>query len=66
LIWIGANWRVIEGFGAGSPPDIVARLFGQWLSERLGQPFIIDTRLGAAGNIATEAVASGTHYAARA
>jgi len=57
---------VIEGFGAGSPPDIVARLFGQWLSERLGQPFIIDTRLGAAGNIATEAVVSGTHYAARA
>jgi tripartite-type tricarboxylate transporter receptor subunit TctC len=48
--------RVIEGFGAGSPPDIVARLFGQWLSERLGPPFIIDTRLGAAGNIATEAV----------
>jgi tripartite-type tricarboxylate transporter receptor subunit TctC len=48
--------RLIEGFGAGSPPDIVARLFGQWLSERLGQPFVIDSRLGAAGNIATEAV----------
>jgi tripartite-type tricarboxylate transporter receptor subunit TctC len=48
--------RLIEGFGAGSPPDIVARLFGQWLSEHLGQPCIIDSRLGAAGNIATEAV----------
>jgi len=36
--------------------DIVARPMGQWLSERLGQPFIIENRAGAAGNIATEAV----------
>jgi tripartite-type tricarboxylate transporter receptor subunit TctC len=48
--------RVIEGFGAGGSPDIVARLIGQWLSERLGQPFVIENRTGASGNIATGAV----------
>jgi tripartite-type tricarboxylate transporter receptor subunit TctC len=48
--------RLLEGFGPGSTPDIVARLIGQWLSERLGQPFIIENRTGASGNIATEAV----------
>jgi tripartite-type tricarboxylate transporter receptor subunit TctC len=48
--------RMIVGFGAGSAPDILARLIGQWLSERLGQPFIIDNRPGAGGNIGAEAV----------
>ena len=48
--------RVIEGFGAGGAPDILARLLGQWLSERLGQQFVIENRTGAATNIATEAV----------
>jgi tripartite-type tricarboxylate transporter receptor subunit TctC len=48
--------RIVEGFGAGSSPDIVARLMGQWLSERFGQPFIIENRTGAGGNIAVEAV----------
>jgi tripartite-type tricarboxylate transporter receptor subunit TctC len=48
--------RIIVGFAAGGGSDIVARLMGQWLSERLGQPFIIENRPGAAGNIATEAV----------
>jgi len=48
--------RIIVGFAAGGAPDILARLFGQWLSERLGQPFIIENRTGAGGNIATEAV----------
>jgi len=48
--------RLIEGFGAGSAPDIVARLIGQSLSERLGQSFVIENRSGAASNIATEAV----------
>jgi tripartite-type tricarboxylate transporter receptor subunit TctC len=48
--------RLIEGFGAGSAPDIVARLIGQSLSEQLGQSFVIENRSGAASNIATEAV----------
>jgi tripartite-type tricarboxylate transporter receptor subunit TctC len=48
--------RLIEGFGAGSAPDILARLIGQSLSEQLRQSFVIENRSGAASNIATEAV----------
>ena len=48
--------RVIVPFAAGGQADILARLIGQWLSERLGQPFDIENRPGAAGNIGTEAV----------
>jgi tripartite-type tricarboxylate transporter receptor subunit TctC len=48
--------RMIVEFAAGGASDIAARLMGQWLSERLGQPFIVENRPGAAGNIATEAV----------
>jgi tripartite-type tricarboxylate transporter receptor subunit TctC len=48
--------RLIEGFGAGAAPDIVARLIGQSLSEQLGQPFVVENRSGASGNIATEVV----------
>ena len=48
--------RIIVGFPAGGGADIVARLIGQWLSERLGQQFIIENRPGAGTNIATEAV----------
>jgi tripartite-type tricarboxylate transporter receptor subunit TctC len=48
--------RIIVGFAAGGAPDILARLFGQWLSDRLGQPFVIENRTGAGGNIATDAV----------
>jgi tripartite-type tricarboxylate transporter receptor subunit TctC len=48
--------RIIVGFAAGGGNDIVARLIGQWLSERLGQPFIVENRPGAASNIATQAV----------
>ena len=48
--------RIIVGFPAGGATDIVARLIGQWLSERLGQPFVIENRPGAGGNIGTEAV----------
>jgi tripartite-type tricarboxylate transporter receptor subunit TctC len=49
--------RVIVGQAAGSSSDITARLIGQWLSERLGQQFIIEARPGATGNIATDFVA---------
>ena len=48
--------RIIVGYPAGGVSDIVARLLGQWLSERLGQQFIIENRAGGATNIATEAV----------
>src|SRR5258708_18215728 len=48
--------RIIVGLAPGGTTDILARLMGQWLSERLGQPFIVENRPGAAGNVATEAV----------
>src|SRR6516165_4592805 len=48
--------RLIVGFAAGGGTDIFARLMGQWLSERLGRPFVIENRPGAGSNIATEAV----------
>src|SRR5215510_1080377 len=48
--------RIVVALPAGSSPDIGARLIGQWLSERLGQQFIVDNRPGANSNIATEAV----------
>src|SRR5436190_22885582 len=46
----------IVGFTPAGGNDIVARLMGHWLSERLGQPFVLDNRPGAGTNIATEAV----------
>ncbi len=48
--------HMVIGFPPGGATDIAARLIGQWLSDRLGQPFIIDSRPGAATNIATEDV----------
>lgn len=48
--------RLVVQVPAGGAPDIIARVIGQWLSERLGQPVVIDNRPGASGNIATEAV----------
>jgi tripartite-type tricarboxylate transporter receptor subunit TctC len=48
--------RFVVGYAPGGGNDIVARLIGQWLSERLGQTFVIENRPGAATNIATEAV----------
>jgi tripartite-type tricarboxylate transporter receptor subunit TctC len=48
--------RLIVPFASGGASDILARLIGQWLSERLGQPFIVEMRPGAGGNVGTEAV----------
>ena len=48
--------RIIVGAAPGGPPDIGAGRFGQWLSDRLGQPFIVENRPGAGTNIGTEAV----------
>jgi tripartite-type tricarboxylate transporter receptor subunit TctC len=52
--------HIIVGFPAGGNFDVVARLMGQWLSERLSQTFVIENRPGAAGNTATEAVVRAT------
>jgi tripartite-type tricarboxylate transporter receptor subunit TctC len=61
LAWAATEYparpvRLVVGFAAGGGNDIIARLIGQWLSERLGQPFVIENRPGAGTNIATEAV----------
>ena len=52
--------RIIVGFAAGSTTDTLARLIGQWLSQRLGQQFIIENRPGAGGNVGAEAVVRST------
>jgi tripartite-type tricarboxylate transporter receptor subunit TctC len=52
--------RLLVGFTAGSTTDTLGRLIGQWLSETLGQPFIIDNRPGAGGNIALEALVNAS------
>src|SRR5712671_3222699 len=52
--------RLIVATGAGGSPDIVARLVGQWLSEKLGQPFVVDNRSGASTNIGTEIALKAT------
>jgi tripartite-type tricarboxylate transporter receptor subunit TctC len=55
--WPARPVRFLVGFGPGGAPDILARLIGQWLSDRLGQQFIIENRPGAGSNIAADAVA---------
>ena len=56
-VWPSRPVRIVVGFPAGGATDIQARRMGQWLSDRLGQQFIVENRGGASGNIATEAVA---------
>jgi tripartite-type tricarboxylate transporter receptor subunit TctC len=48
--------RLVEGFGGGGTPDLISRLMAQWLTGRLGQPFVVENKTGASGNIATETV----------
>ena len=57
--------RIIVGSAPGSSPDVLARLMAQWLSERLGQQFVIENRPGAAGNIGTEAAVARRQTAIR-
>src|SRR5262245_16119613 len=52
--------HIIVGFPPGGAADIVARVMAQWLSERLGQPFVIENRPGAGTNVATETVLKAT------
>ena len=52
--------RIIVPFAPAGPNDIIARVLGQWLSERFGQPFVIENRPGAATNVGTEAVVNAT------
>jgi tripartite-type tricarboxylate transporter receptor subunit TctC len=48
--------RIVEGFGGGGTPDLISRLMAAWLAQRLHQPFVVENKTGAAGNIATETV----------
>ena len=57
--------HLIVPFGPAGATDITARFIGQWLSERLGQQFIVENRPGAGGNIGTEAVVRGSQTAIR-
>lgn len=58
--WPSKPIRIVVGFAAGTPPDIFARLYGDYASKKLGQPVIIDNKPGAAGNLATDTVAKAT------
>src|ERR1700744_6610373 len=55
--WPSKPVRIVVPFGAGSTPDVVARLIADHLQQKLGQPFVIDNKPGASGNIGTDAVA---------
>jgi tripartite-type tricarboxylate transporter receptor subunit TctC len=55
--WPNRPIKIVVGFAAGTPPDIFARLYGEYASKKLGVPVVIDNKPGAAGNLATDAVA---------
>ena len=60
-----ADWptrpvRVVVGFAPGTPPDVFARMYGEYASKRLGTPFVVENRSGSAGNLGTDAVAHAT------
>src|SRR4051794_15307102 len=55
--WPGKTVKVIVPFGPGSTPDAVARLVADKLQQKLGQPFVIENKPGASGNIGTDAIA---------
>src|ERR1700712_5869659 len=57
--WPTKPIRIIVGFAAGGSTDVTARIIGQALSERLGQPVLIENRPGAGGNIGADAAAQG-------
>ena len=57
--WPSRPVHIVSGFPPGGPADILGRLIGQWLSERLGQAFIVENRPGAGSNTATELIARG-------
>lgn len=55
--WPGKPVRIVVGFAAGTPPDVFARMYGEYASRKLNTPFVIDNKPGSAGNIATDTVA---------
>ena len=55
--WPNKPVRIVVGFAAGTPPDVFARMYGEYASRKLNTPFVIDNRPGSAGNLATDAVA---------
>ncbi|MDQ7957216.1 MAG: tripartite tricarboxylate transporter substrate binding protein [Pseudomonadota bacterium] len=55
--WPSKPVRIVVGFAAGTPPDVFARMYGEYASRKLNTPFVIDNKPGSAGNLATDAVA---------
>ncbi|WP_348755546.1 tripartite tricarboxylate transporter substrate-binding protein, partial [uncultured Aquincola sp.] len=55
--WPSRPLRIVVGFAAGTPPDVFARIYGEYASRKLGVPVIVDNKPGSAGNLASDAVA---------